>query len=206
MPDLDSVDPEPADVEFGAALIAQTALLSGYAKRLAGPGADADDILQDTLLRCWAARARFMAGTNLAAWTRTVMRNCFLTGRRRARFQADVADDVIDRMMWVEESQSWALALKDADWALGELVPEQREAVLLASQGASGQEGAAQLGIAEGTFKSRVWRGRARLVALVEERSTPLLSQQTPPAPVKEQDDRRKRPRKKRESRGVVIG
>lgn len=204
--DLVSGDSEPADVEFGAALIAQTASLSGYARRLAGPGADADDLLQDTLLRCWAARTRFMTGTNLAAWSRTVMRNSFLSGHRRARFQADMPDDAIDRMMWVEENQSWTLALKDAAWALGELAPEQREAVLLASQGVSVEEGAAQIGIAEGTFKSRVWRGRVRLVALVEDRSTPLLAQQTLPEPVKAQDERPKRPRKKRDWRGVVIG
>ena len=73
------------DNAFGAALIEQAASLSAYARRLTGGGADADDLLQDTMLRCWTARASFAAGTSLAAWTRTVMKNCFLTGRRRAR-------------------------------------------------------------------------------------------------------------------------
>jgi RNA polymerase sigma-70 factor (ECF subfamily) len=44
------------DDDFGAALIAQAAALSAYARRLTGGGADADDLLQDTMLRCWAAR------------------------------------------------------------------------------------------------------------------------------------------------------
>ena len=71
--------------------------LSAYARRLTGGGADADDLLQDTMLRCWTARASFAAGTSLAAWTRTVMKNCFLTGRRRARFHADLPEDARDR-------------------------------------------------------------------------------------------------------------
>ncbi|MFD2429496.1 sigma factor [Sphingobium scionense] len=50
------------DDHFGAALIEQTTALSAYARRLTAGGADADDLLQDTLLRCWSARASFAAG------------------------------------------------------------------------------------------------------------------------------------------------
>ena len=125
------------DDHFGAALIEQTAALSAYARRLTAGGADADDLLQDTLLRCWSARASFAAGTSLIAWARTVMKNNFLTGRRRARFQADLPEEARDRMLKVDETQSLAIWLRDTDWALGELPPHQREAVLLASQGAS---------------------------------------------------------------------
>src|SRR3546814_7280506 len=46
------------DDNFGAGLIEQAASLSAYARRLTGgAGADADDLLQDTMLRCWAARS-----------------------------------------------------------------------------------------------------------------------------------------------------
>ncbi|WP_327753148.1 RNA polymerase sigma factor (plasmid) [Sphingobium sp. SJ10-10] len=194
------------DDAFGAALIEQAASLSAYARRLTGGGADADDLLQDTMLRCWTARASFAAGTSLAAWTRTVMKNCFLTGRRRARFHADLPEDARDRMLKVDETQSLAIWLRDTDWALSELPPHQREAVLLASQGVSIEDGAAQLGIAAGTFKSRIARGRTRLRALIEGRSTPLLADRTgrdtpPPA-----TNRPTHLRKKRDWRGVKIG
>ena len=164
------------DDHFGAALIEQTAALSAYARRLTAGGADADDLLQDTLLRCWSARASFAAGTSLIAWARTVMKNNFLTGRRRARFQADLPEEARDRMLKVDETQSLAIWLRDTDWALGELPPHQREAVLLASQGASIEEAAMRLGVTTGTVKSRIARGRTRLRALIEERSTPLLA------------------------------
>ena len=150
-PDVPARVPLPIampDDAFGAALIEQAAALSAYARRLTGGGADADDLLQDTMLRCWTARASFAAGTSLAAWARTVMKNSFLTGRRRARFHADLPEEARDRMLRVDETQSLAVWLRDTDWALSELPIHQREAVLLASQGVSIEDGAAQLGIA----------------------------------------------------------
>ncbi|WP_375429603.1 sigma-70 family RNA polymerase sigma factor, partial [uncultured Sphingomonas sp.] len=122
------------DDEFGTALTGQAATLSGYARRLAGSGADADDLLQDTMLRCWTARASFRPGTSLTAWGRTIMRNRFLTGRRHTRFQADMPEDAIDRLLSVAENQEAAVDLRDVGWALTELAPEQREAVLLAGE------------------------------------------------------------------------
>lgn len=115
-PDVPARVPLPIampDDAFGAALIEQAAALSAYARRLTGGGADADDLLQDTMLRCWTARASFAAGTSLAAWARTVMKNSFLTGRRRARFHADLPEEARDRMLRVDETQSLAVWLRD---------------------------------------------------------------------------------------------
>lgn len=192
--------PTPDD-EFGTALIEQAATLSAYARRLAGSAVDADDLLQDTMLRCWTARASFTPGTSLTAWGRTIMRNRFLTGRRRARFQADMPQDAIDRLLSVAESQENVVDLRDVGWALTELAPDQREAVLLAGQGMGAEEAAVQLDIPEGTFKSRVARGRTRLRLLTEERGTPLLSDRQAADQV-----RAERPRPKRDWTGVMIG
>lgn len=189
------------DDGFGAELIGQTRSLSAYARRLTGGGADADDLLQDTMLRCWAARASFVTGSNIAGWTRTVMRNSFLSGRRRARFQADLPADALDRMLSVADSQGLTVDLRDADWALGELDPEQREAVLLAGEGVTMEDAAVRLGIPEGTFKSRVARGRLRLRKLTEDRTTPLLADRRAT-----RERRPARPRPKRDWTGVMIG
>lgn len=90
------------------------------------------------------------------------MRNSFLGGHRRDRFHASLPEDAFDRMPGVEGGQDQAVALRDIGWALGELSPDQRDAVLLAGKGVSIEEAACQLGIPEGTFKSRVARvGRA---------------------------------------------
>jgi hypothetical protein len=135
------------DDAFGAALIEQAAALSAYARRrlrrrrCRRPSAGHHAPVLD--------RASFAAGTSLAAWARTVMKNSFLTGRRRARFHADLPEEARDRMLRVGRDPSLAVWLRDTDWALSELPPHQREAVLLASQGVSIEDGAAQLGIAQ---------------------------------------------------------
>ncbi|MDX3911677.1 MAG: sigma-70 family RNA polymerase sigma factor [Sphingobium sp.] len=187
------------DDSFGAGLIEQAASLSGYARRLTGgAGADADDLLQDTMLRCWAARRSFVPDTNLGAWMRTVMRNSFLSGRRRARFHADLSEDAFDRVLGVAEGQGAAVDLRDVKWAIGELIPEQRVAILFAAQGLSIEEASARLGIPAGTFKSRLWRGRLRLKRLIEHTDTPLLDRGVV--------EKHSKPRPRRNWKGVVIG
>ena len=149
------------------------------------------------MLRCWTARQRFEAGTSIGAWARTVMRNSFLSGRRRARFQADLPEDALDRLFGVAETQSHAVELQDVTRAIGELTGDQRDAVLLASEGMTIEEAAAMLAIPEGTYKSRVARGRERLRKIAEEGPKRLI------VPLANGVDR---PRKRRDWKGVMIG
>src|SRR3546814_9366961 len=88
---------------------------------------------------------------------------------------SDWSSDVCSSDLGVAERQGAAVDLRDVKWALGELIPEQRAAILLAAEGLSIEEAAASLAIPAGTFKSRLWRGRLRLKRLMEHRDTPLL-------------------------------
>lgn len=189
-----------AEEEFGAALLANASRLNSYARRLTRGGADADDLVQDTMLRCWSARHSFRAGSNLGAWARTVMRNSFLSHRRRDRFRADLPDHTFDGLLTVAENQSHVVQLRDARWALGELTSQQRDAVLLAGEGVSIEDGAARLGIPTNTFKSRVARGRQRLHKLNDDSTTPLLSAKSAPKARRDRADQR------RDWSDVVIG
>lgn len=150
--------------------------LTRYARRLTRDVTDAEDLFQNTVLRCWAARRSFRLGTNFSGWTRAVMRNSFLSERRRARFRAELRDGDIERLPSVPPNQSDAVELRDVDWAMTELTPDHRTALLLAIRGLSTEEAAAQLSINPNTFKSRLSRARAQLTRLVENRDTPLGS------------------------------
>lgn len=189
--------------EFGRSLVELGASLRALVRRLTGSAVDGDDLLQDTLLRCWAARASFEPGTSMLAWARTVMRNSFLSSRRRARFQAELPDDAVDRLLWVPENQSAIVDLRDVNRALDELNPDQREAIVTASLGITVEEAAARLAIEPGTYKSRLWRGRERLRRLVEQRETPRLSDRRAPEPTVPKPPPR---RKRRSWKGVMIG
>lgn len=133
------------------------------------------------------------------------MRNGFLSGRRRARFQVDLPEDAFDRLLDVRENQSAAVDLRDVDWALTEISPEQREAIVLASQGVTIEEAAARLAIEPGTYKSRLWRGRERLRRLTEDPNTPLLSDRRAPEPERNSNPGPIR-RRRRDWTGVMIG
>jgi DNA-directed RNA polymerase specialized sigma24 family protein len=55
------------------------------ALRVTGNAADAEDLVQETFAKAFAASAQFQPGTNLNAWLHRVMINTFITGHQRRR-------------------------------------------------------------------------------------------------------------------------
>ena len=94
----DAPRPEPVplpDDEFKDQLGAVIPHLRAFGRSLSGSRDLADDLVQETLLKAWAARKRFQAGTNMRAWTFIILRNLFLSQMRRARFKGEW-DDVTE--------------------------------------------------------------------------------------------------------------
>ena len=122
----------------------------------------ADDLVQDTLVRAWAAQERFEPGTSIRAWTFTILRNLYLTEMRRNRFRGDYDEGVAERILVTPAGQEAPIHLADMRRALLALPPERREAVLLVGAGGfSYEEAAAIAQCAVGTMKSRVARARS---------------------------------------------
>src|ERR1043165_221940 len=48
-------------------------------RRLTGETADAEDLVQETLLRAWRGWAGFTTGSNVRAWLLTILRNTFVS-------------------------------------------------------------------------------------------------------------------------------
>ena len=195
-----------SDHAFGIVLLEQSGFLRNYAKRLAG--ADADDLVQDTLLRCWGARHAFTPGTSVRAWAGTIMRNSFLSARRRTRFHVEEADHDVDHLPSTPENQSKAVELRDVRQALPKLPAEQRDAVIMAGRGMTVEEAADRLAIPSGTYKSRLWRGRRRLTRLIEGCAATFASERRGPATPCEPTASRAASarRKRRDWTNVVIG
>lgn len=142
--------------------------LRGYTRRLAQ--ADSDDLVQETLVRAWFARSRFIPGTNFKAWVFRIARNCFLSNVRRARRSVQWNPDVHDRLLVSQATQDDALNMRDLDRALATLPSGQREALLLVTQDGLTYEDAAQRAGQElGTLKSRVARARVNVAAFFSE-------------------------------------
>ncbi len=172
-PDKQSFDREAervalSDEDFRAELGLVIPQLRAFGRSLSGNRDLADDLVQETLLKAWAARSRFQAGTNMRAWTFIILRNLFLSQMRRSRFTGEWDDLVADRLLAAPAGQDRQIELGDVERALQHLPQSQREALILVGAGGFAYEEAADIcGVAVGTIKSRVARARVALETLM---------------------------------------
>ncbi|GHH12284.1 sigma-70 family RNA polymerase sigma factor [Sphingomonas sp. AAP5] len=167
-----------SDPEFKAQLAQVIPHLRAFGRSLSGNRDLADDLVQETLMKAWAARLRFQAGTNMRAWTFIILRNLYLSQMRRSRFKGEWDDLVADRILAAPASQDKHVELGDMQRALLHLPQPQREALILVGAGGFAYEEAAEIcGVAVGTIKSRVARGRVALEAVMNDNS--LASRRT---------------------------
>ena len=170
--DADEIEPVDhvslSDEEFRTELARVIPHLRAFGRSLSGNRDLADDLVQETLLKAWAARKRFQAGTNMRAWTFIILRNLFLSQMRRARFKGEWDDITASKILAAPASQERHVDLGDLQRALLHLPQPQREALILVGAGGFAYEEAAEIcGCAVGTIKSRVARGRVALEQLM---------------------------------------
>ncbi|HEV2748381.1 MAG TPA: sigma-70 family RNA polymerase sigma factor [Allosphingosinicella sp.] len=162
------------DNEFKDQLAQVIPHLRAFGRSLSGSRDLADDLVQETLLKAWAARKRFQAGTNMRAWTFIILRNLFLSQMRRARFKGEWDELTASKLLAAPASQDRHVELGDLQRALMHLPQPQREALILVGAGGFAYEEAAEIcGCAVGTIKSRVARGRVALETLLAEGKLP---------------------------------
>lgn len=159
-----------SDSDFKRELAAVIPHLRAFGRSLSGSRDLADDLVQETLMKAWAARSRFQAGTNLRAWTFIILRNHFLSQMRRSRFRGEWDDLTADRLLAAPAGQDKQIELADLQRGLMELPSSQREALILVGAGGFAYEEAAEIcGVAVGTIKSRVARARVALEQIMED-------------------------------------
>lgn len=175
LPETEPIERVPLpDVEFKAQLAQVIPHLRAFGRSVSGSRDLADDLVQETLMKAWAARQRFQAGTNMRAWTFIILRNLYLSQMRRSRFRGEWDDLVADRILAAPAGQDKQVELGDMQRALLHLPQPQREALILVGAGGFAYEEAAEIcGVAVGTIKSRVARGRVALETLLTDGSLP---------------------------------
>lgn len=135
--------------------------LRRFAQSLAHGADQAEDLVQETLLKAWQNQKRYRPGTNLKAWTFTILRNQFYTEKRKSRREVADIDGAAAGQLIELADQLHRVALREV-WSRIRTLPEaQQEALLLvAAQGMTYEEASAVLGCQVGTVKSRVSRAR----------------------------------------------
>lgn len=151
--------------------------LRAFARGLCGRPDMADDLVQEAMMKAWAAQERFEPGTSMRAWTFVILRNAYLTDMRRNRFRGEYDESVAERILTAPAGQEDPIHLSDMHRALLTLPAERREALLLVGAGGFSYEEAASIcGCAVGTIKSRVGRARATLTSMMEDGDIPRRS------------------------------
>jgi len=142
--------------------------LRAFARSLTRNRTEADDLVQETLLKALSNIDKFDPGTNLRAWLFTILRNTYYTEIRKRRRENDGMATLAQQDSNVGPAQEWAVTLTSLKEALELLPSDQREAlVLVGAAGLSYEEAADVCGCALGTIKSRVNRARAKLLVLM---------------------------------------
>ncbi|MDE2597681.1 MAG: sigma-70 family RNA polymerase sigma factor [Sphingomonadales bacterium] len=158
-----------SDAEFKRVMTATIPHLRAFARSLCGCRERADDLAQETLLKAWAARDRFVAGTSFKAWTFTILRNHYYSESRRNRFHGDYDQDHAERTLCTPAAQEDSSDLTDVLRAMAMLPATHREALILAAAGDMPYEEIADIcGIAVGTVKSRICRARSMLETILD--------------------------------------
>jgi len=156
--------------------------LYGAALRMTRNPADAEDLVQETFAKAFAAFHQFTPGTNLKAWLYRILTNTFInTYRKKQRQPAESGGDSIEDWQLARAEAHTSTGLRSAEMealdrmpdsavteAMQELAPDFRLAVYLADvEGFSYKEIAEIMGTPIGTVMSRLNRGRNQLRRLL---------------------------------------
>jgi RNA polymerase sigma-70 factor (ECF subfamily) len=156
------------DPALQSAMLAAVPDMRAFALSLCHRRDHVDDLVQETLLRALINIESFKGG-NMTAWLLTILRNNFLNEYRKSRREVSDAGEYFVGTMTSQPDQDGHLQLDEFRRALAQLPDDQREAVVLVGGAGLSYEEAAQIcRCAVGTIKSRVFRGRARLAALMD--------------------------------------
>lgn len=128
------------------------------------PGPDADDVLQDALLRIHLGIGALRSQERLAPWVYRVARSAIIDHQRRARPVQLLEDDPAEELPEEPAAETRAMLAACVAPFLEQLPDDQAEAIRLTDLGGLTQAAAAaRLGVPLPTLKARVQRGRRRM-------------------------------------------
>jgi RNA polymerase sigma-70 factor (ECF subfamily) len=177
-----SIDPD-LRAKFERDVVSMRDPLYRHAYRLSRNHEDAEDLVQETMMKAYAAFHTFQASTNLNAWVFRILTNSFINVYRKNKRQSGrcSTDEVTDQWlakayartvpmgMWSSEDQALNLLPDNDIKAAMQALPRQfRDVVYYADvEGFGAKEIASIMNTPLGTVASRLRRGRQRLRTLL---------------------------------------
>lgn len=155
-----------SEFEFGFEVKEQSGPLKNYALHLTQNIEDANDLLQETMLKALNNREKFQADTNLKGWLYTIMKNTFINSYRRM-VKRNTFTDTTENSFYLNSLFNSEMNTAEATVALGdiqkeiEMLPKDlKNSFMMNFRGFKYQEIADHYGIPIGTVKTRIHLAR----------------------------------------------
>lgn len=155
--------------EFNAVVTEQTDSLKRYALRFTRNSEDADDLVQDTILKAITSFCKFTEGTNLKGWLYTIMKNTFINNYRqvtKTNSYVIKSDEISSQNLMHSSTRNWAegkLIMDDIREAMLNLSDDYYIPFTMYFQGYKYHEIADHLTLPIGTVKTRIHVARKTL-------------------------------------------
>lgn len=161
-------------LEFTYNLDQVSKTLRPFALRLTRDTEDANDLLQDTMLKAFTNRDKYTDGTNLKAWLYTIMKNTFITNYQRM-VRRKTFIDTTDNLHYINtadnstDNQAYStFALEDINCAIESLDTAYKTPFMMHFRGFKYHEIADKLEIPIGTVKNRIHIARKDLKRMLQ--------------------------------------
>lgn len=155
--------------EFNHSLDKMTVALKPFALKLTKDNEEANDLLQETMLKAFTNREKFAEGTNLKAWLYTIMKNTFITNYQRL-VRKNTFIDTTENLHYINSMSSitYNLAystftMEDIEKAVNSMEEAYRHPFMMHFRGFKYHEIAEKLHIPIGTVKNRIHIARKEL-------------------------------------------
>ena len=155
--------------EFSRNIESELPFLRRMVRRWHRDQANADDLVQETVLRALANAHLWAPGSNLRGWLLTIMRNQFFAAAAKSKRSTELLATMAVGDVSVPESSSTRLRLRDVQRVLHRLPMIQRTVLLaVAIEHRSYAEVAEAVGLSVGAVRCHLARARERLRVAVE--------------------------------------
>lgn len=156
-------------LEFSYSVNQLSPALRPMAMRLTRDVEDANDLIQETVLKAFTNRDKFSDGTNLKAWLYTILKNTFITNYQRM-MRRNTFIDTSDNLHFINSSGNSIengayskFANEDIEKALDKLDETFKTPFMMYYKGFKYYEIADRLNIPLGTVKNRIHIARKEL-------------------------------------------
>lgn len=162
--------------DFSSEVLSHRESLRYFALSLTNNRDDADDLVQETLLKAYTYKSKFEEHTNLKAWLYTIMKNIFINNYRKVTKVKMVLDGSKElfHINIPETKKSYdpdsRLNYKEMIALMNSLDDDYRIPLTMYFEGYKYKEIADEMKLPIGTIKSRIFLARKQMMELVSEK------------------------------------